>query len=155
MSAPAAPLFGGVLSYTVSPIASRMMWPALTKKIFDPARVPQKFEGFPKEMAVRPSQIRASAGDAALMIPDAILFRGQYKNLKMPVDIIAGQGDRIIDIDEQSGRLHREVPHSKFYRVPGAGHMVHQTAPDAVMVAINDLEGNVEALHDSAWRRPR
>ena len=96
-------------------------------------------------MAVRPSQIRASAGDAALMIPDAILFRGQYKNLKMPVDIIAGQGDRIIDIDEQSGRLHREVPHSKFYRVPGAGHMVHQTAPDAVMVAINDLEGNVEA----------
>jgi hypothetical protein len=33
--------------------------------------------------------------------------------------------------------------------------MVHQTAPDAVMVAINDLEGNVEALHDSAWRRPR
>jgi pimeloyl-ACP methyl ester carboxylesterase len=145
MSAPAAPLFGDVLSYTVSPIASRMMWPVLTKKIFDPAHVPQKFEGFPKEMAVRPSQIRASAGDAALMIPDAILFRGQYKNLKMPVDIIAGQGDRIIDIDEQSGRLHREVPHSKFYRVPGAGHMVHQTAPDAVMVAINDLEGNVEA----------
>jgi predicted nuclease with RNAse H fold len=73
------------------------------------------------------------------------LVRSQYKNLKMPVDIIAGQGDRIIDIDEQSGRLHREVPHSKFYRVPGAGHMVHQTAPDAVMVAINDLGGNVEA----------
>ena len=143
MSAPAAPLFGDVLSYTVSPIASRMMWPALTKKIFDPARVPQKFEGFPKEMAVRPSQIRASAGDAALMIPDAIIFRDEYKKLKMPVDIIAGEGDRIIDIDEQSGRLHREIPQSKFYRVLSAGHMVHQTAPNAVMAAINDLGGNV------------
>jgi hypothetical protein len=61
-----------------------MMWRGLTKKIFDPARVPKKFEGFPKEMAVRPSQIRASAGDAALMIPDAIIFRDQYNKLKMP-----------------------------------------------------------------------
>ena len=119
------------------------MWRGLTKKIFDPARVPKKFEGFPKEMAVRPSQIRASAGDAALMIPDAIIFRDEYKKLKMPVDIIAGEGDRIIDIDEQSGRLHREIPQSKFYRVLSAGHMVHQTAPNAVMAAINDLGGNV------------
>jgi hypothetical protein len=91
MSAPAAPLFGDVLSYTVSPIASRMMWPVLTKKIFAPADVPQKFQGFPKEMAVRPSQIRASAGDAAFMIPDAVIFPNEYKKLKMPVDIIAGR----------------------------------------------------------------
>jgi pimeloyl-ACP methyl ester carboxylesterase len=142
MSAPAAPLIGDVLSYTVSPIAGRMMWPILTKKIFGPAKVPQKFAGFPKELAVRPSQIRASAGEAALMIPDAILFRDQYKNLNMPVSIIAGEGDRVIDIDEQSVRLHQELPHSKFYRVPAAGHMVHQTAPDAVMAAIDGLEGN-------------
>jgi pimeloyl-ACP methyl ester carboxylesterase len=76
------------------------------------------------------------------MIPDAILFRAQYKNLNMPVTIIAGEGDRVIDIDEQSARLHQELPHSHFYRVPAAGHMVHQTAPDAVMAAINDVERN-------------
>jgi hypothetical protein len=29
--------------------------------------------GFPKEMALRPSQIRASAAESALMIPDAVL----------------------------------------------------------------------------------
>jgi pimeloyl-ACP methyl ester carboxylesterase len=77
------------------------------------------------------------------MIPDAIIFRDEYKKLKMPVDIIAGEGDRIIDIDEQSARLHREIPQSKFYRLPGVGHMVHQTAPDALMVAINDLKEDV------------
>jgi pimeloyl-ACP methyl ester carboxylesterase len=49
----------------------------------------------------------------------------------------------LIDIDEQSERLHREITHSKFYRVSGTGHMVYQTAPNAVMAAINDLEGNV------------
>jgi pimeloyl-ACP methyl ester carboxylesterase len=140
MSPPAAPLIGDVLSFTVSPIASRAMWPGLTRKIFDPASVPQKFAGFPRELAVRPSQIRASAGDAALMIPGAIKFRNRYNTLKIPVVIIAGEGDQVIDIDEQSARLHQDIPHSKFYRVPSAGHMVHQTAPDAVMTAISDVE---------------
>jgi hypothetical protein len=30
------------------------------RKMFGPRSVPNKFEGFPKEMALRPSQIRAS-----------------------------------------------------------------------------------------------
>jgi pimeloyl-ACP methyl ester carboxylesterase len=140
MSIPAAPLIGDVLSFSISPIASRLMWPGLTRKIFEPASAPKKFAAFPRELAVRPSQIRASAGDAALMIPNAIEFRNQYKTLEMPVGIIAGEGDRIIDIDQQSARLHQDIPHSKFYRIPAAGHMVHQTAPHALMAAINDFE---------------
>jgi hypothetical protein len=44
----------------------------------------------------------------------------------------------LIDIDEQSGRLHTDVPRSSFRRVSGAGHMVHQTATDDVMSAIEE-----------------
>jgi pimeloyl-ACP methyl ester carboxylesterase len=134
----AAPLVGDILSYAILPIVSRIIWPHLTNKIFGPAPVPRKFDGFPKEMAVRPSQIRASAGEVVLMIPDAIATSGKYGNLKMPVVIIAGERDRVVDIDEQSARLHRELPQSKFMRVPGAGHMVHQTATNLVMSAISD-----------------
>jgi pimeloyl-ACP methyl ester carboxylesterase len=72
------------------------------------------------------------------MIPDAFLFRDEYANLKMPVVIVAGDEDRLIDIDKQSKRLHRDVPQSKFHRVPGTGHMVHQTATGVVMSAINE-----------------
>jgi pimeloyl-ACP methyl ester carboxylesterase len=138
MSPPALPIIGTLLSHTISPVVSRLMWPLLTKKVFAPAQVPQKFSHFPKEMAMRPSQIRASAGEAALMVPDAIVFHKRYGELKMPVAIIAGQGDRIIDTDEQSARLHREVEHSTFSRVLGAGHMVHQTAPYQVMTAVRE-----------------
>ena len=84
LSAPAVPLVGDVLSYTLSPIVGRVMWPVLMAKIFGPRSVPKKFEGFPKEMALRPSQIRASAAESALMIPDAFHFRDEYANLKMP-----------------------------------------------------------------------
>jgi pimeloyl-ACP methyl ester carboxylesterase len=90
-------------------------------------------------MAVRPSQIRASAAESALMIPDAFSLQNQYANLKMPVSIIAGEEDRLIDIDEQSRRLHVNVAQSSFHRVPGTGHMLHQTATGTVMVAINEI----------------
>ena len=82
LSAPAVPLVGDVLRHTLSPIVSRVMWPLLMAKIFGPRSVPKKFEGFPKEMAVRPSQIRASAAESALMIPDAFDFQDQYANLE-------------------------------------------------------------------------
>ena len=69
LSPPAIPVFGDLLSHTISPLLSRMMWPLLLRKIFGPSPVPKKFDGFPEEMAVRPSQIRASAAETALMIP--------------------------------------------------------------------------------------
>jgi pimeloyl-ACP methyl ester carboxylesterase len=138
MSAPAIPGVGDVLSYTVSPLVSRMVWPLLLKVIFGPGPVPTKFEGFPKAMAVRPSQIHASAAESALMIPSAFAASGEYGKLKMPVIIIAGVDDRLIDTDQQSGRLHDEILHSKMHRVPGNGHMVHQTATSSVMSAIDE-----------------
>jgi pimeloyl-ACP methyl ester carboxylesterase len=56
----------------------------------------------------------------------------------MPVVIVAGDEDRLVDIDAQSTRLHRDVAQSRFHRVPGTGHMVHQTATGVVMSAINE-----------------
>ena len=139
VSAPAVPLVGDVLRYTIAPIVSRVMWPLLMAKIFGPRSAPKKFEGFPKEIALRPSQIRASAAESALMIPGAVEFQDRYANLKMPVSIIAGEEDRLINIDEQSHRLHGNIAQSKFHRVRGAGHMVHQTATGSVMSAIDQV----------------
>jgi len=138
MSAPAIPGLGDILSQTLSPLVSRLMWPLLMKKIFGPKSAPRKFEAFPKAMAVRPSQIRASAAESALLIPNALSVSGEYAGLKMAVVIIAGEDDRLIDIDQQSGRLHEVVAHSKMRRVAGTGHMVHQSATGSVMSAIDE-----------------
>jgi pimeloyl-ACP methyl ester carboxylesterase len=52
--------------------------------------------------------------------------------------IISGDCDRLIDTDDQSARLHEEIAQSNFHRVPVAGHMLHQSAPGAVMAAIDE-----------------
>jgi len=156
LSGPAIPVIGDVISYTLSPIIGRAVWPIVMRKLFGPAPIPEKFRRFPREMALRPSQIRTSAAESALMIPDAFSARGDYENVKVPLVIIAGEEDRLIDIDEQSARLHREVPQSTFHRVAGAGHMVHQTATGRVMAAIdeaaarNQQRGSVATLPRAA-----
>jgi pimeloyl-ACP methyl ester carboxylesterase len=145
MAGPAIPGLGDILSYTISPIVSRLMWPAMLRKIFGPKSVPQKFDGFPKSLAVRPSQLRASAAEAALMVPAALLSSKTYGELAMPVFILAGEEDRLIDIDEQSGRLHDEIKHSKMHRVRKAGHMIQQSDTADLMAAVDEVAA--ETLH--------
>jgi pimeloyl-ACP methyl ester carboxylesterase len=138
LAAPAVPFVGDILRYTLSPLLSRATWPLMMSKIFGPRSVPKKFQAFPKEMALRPSQIRASAAEAALMIPDTFMLHGQYADLKMPVVIIAGEKDKLIDIDAQSTRLHSDVSQSTFHRIAEHGHMIQQTATDRLMSAISE-----------------
>jgi pimeloyl-ACP methyl ester carboxylesterase len=136
-SGPAVPVIGDIMSLTLAPLISRAMWEVAIGNMFGPKPVPAKFSGFPKEMALRPSHVRAGAGESAMMIPDAFAFQADYARLKMPVVILAGEGDRIVDV-EQSARLHRQIAHSTLRRFSGAGHMVHQTETIEVMSAINE-----------------
>jgi pimeloyl-ACP methyl ester carboxylesterase len=131
----AAPVIGDVLSYTVSPLLSRLIWPLLLRKIFGPRSIPDKFAGFPKEMAVRPCQLRTAAAESALMIPAARTLQNRYQQLNMPVIIVAGADDRVVESD-QSRELHRKIPGSVLSLIPATGHMVHQSATAEVMSAI-------------------
>jgi len=139
LAGPAIPLAGDVLRLTLLPLLSRLLWPLITRKIFGPAPVPMKFRrGFPVGLAMRPSQLRASAAESALLLSEAVRRRNGYGTLAMPVAIVAGEMDRLIDIYHQSARLHRDIRQSSFHPIPGTGHMVHQTAPAAVMAAIEE-----------------
>ena len=72
------------------------------------------------------------------MIPAASASSKTYGELEIPTIILAGEGDRLIDINEQSVRLHDEVKHSRLHRIAGAGHMIQQSANPDLMAAINE-----------------
>jgi pimeloyl-ACP methyl ester carboxylesterase len=90
-------------------------------------------------MMLRPWQIRASAEDTGLMIPAAAAFRDRYQELRLPVAILAGEGDRIVDVGRQSARLHQALPQSVLTVVPGLGHMLHHGAPELVAGAVEAI----------------
>jgi pimeloyl-ACP methyl ester carboxylesterase len=140
LSGPALPVVGDAMAHTVSPLVARAILPAFLKRIFQPLPVDPRFRArFPVEMCVRPSQIRASAEETAQMIPAARRLSERYGELSLPVVIMAGEGDRIADVERQSSRLHEELPTSALAIVPGAGHMVHYAAMEAIARAAESL----------------
>jgi pimeloyl-ACP methyl ester carboxylesterase len=138
LSPPAIPVLGDAMRYTVSPLLARAMRPGMIHKMFEPAPVPERFDReFPKDLMLRPSHLRAAAEDAALMTPSAMELSGHYRELTLPLAIVAGADDQIADLGRQSERLHRELPGSEFMALPGLGHMVHHLAPDQVAAAVD------------------
>lgn len=137
LSPPAIPVVGDLMRYTVSPLIGRLIWPLMKKRVFAPEPVPYEFDArFPVWMTLRPSQLRATAADIALMIPAVYAMRRRYHELTMPVAIMAGDSDMHADPHIHSERLHKELPHSSYHVTVGAGHMLHHVAKEEVVKAI-------------------
>lgn len=142
--APATPVLGDVLRHTISPVVGRLMAGSVVRRLFAPAPVPERFERFPLAMSLRPSQLRAAAEEALLMVPSAAELQDRYGELDVSVAIIAGEGDKIVDPLAQSNRLAQLVLKEDAQLVPGAGHMVHYYAPERVVAAVVQRAGVVD-----------
>ncbi len=137
---PAVPIVGDLLRYTISPILGRLIaWP-LIRKTFAPSEVPPSFKlRFPVNLTVRPWQIRASAEEAAIMVPAAATYQKRYHEIKAPTILLAGAGDRIVSVEKQSLRLHRDLPQAELHVLPGLGHMLHHFAQKRVSAAVDSV----------------
>lgn len=143
LSTPALPGIGVLLRHAIMPLIGRMLWPRIVKRMFAPQPVPERFAQMPKWMALRPSQIGASATEHGMMVPAAQRLAARYRELTLPVAIIAGGGDQIVNVDQNAERLHREVQHSDLMLECNAGHMPHYADPAHMMEAIERLEASL------------
>jgi pimeloyl-ACP methyl ester carboxylesterase len=136
---PAIPLLGTLMRHTVSPLIGRLLLPAWLKILFAPLEVPSYMERFPTWQALQPKQLLAVGREAALAVPVTAAMRKLYFTIKVPTTIIAGAEDRYVSTRAHSRRLHETLVHSTYVEVPGAGHMVHHAAPEAMLEAIAKL----------------
>ena len=143
LSAPAIPGIGHLLRYTIAPLLGRLMWPGLVKHMFAPEPVPERFRAIPKWMALRPSQLGASASETGMMVPSAKRLSERYHELTLPIAVIAGAGDKICDIEHNAVRFQGEVQHADLVVEPGVGHMPHYADPERIMAAIARLEASL------------
>jgi pimeloyl-ACP methyl ester carboxylesterase len=134
---PAIPVVGDLMRYTVSPLLFRASWPLMVKRLFAPAKVPAQFWHFPAWMTLRPFQLRTNAAEIAQVAPAAMKLSRRYRELSVPLVIIAGSEDRLVHTDTHSERLHAELPQADFRRIEGMGHMLYHLVPDQVMEGID------------------
>jgi pimeloyl-ACP methyl ester carboxylesterase len=154
LSGPAVPLIGDVLRYTVAPLLSWFMLPKLLETLFAPRAVPDEFwQKLPRSLCCRPSQLRAAAEEAALMVPAAARLARRYADLAVPVALISGAEDRVVR-SEQAVRLQQTLPRATHRRVPKTGHMVHYADPDQLIDAADLMAHWPPPIARDGSRRP-
>jgi pimeloyl-ACP methyl ester carboxylesterase len=146
MSGPAVPVLGDLMRYTVAPIISWAILPALFRKLFAPRAVPANFKNsFPVSLTLRPKQLRAAAEESAFLVPEAARLQSRYSSIRCPVHIFHGTGDQLIE-PEQARRLHRVVGRSDLHLVNDAGHMVTYADDGTISHTINSLDEPVRII---------
>lgn len=140
LAAPVAlPLVGDAMRYTVTALTARATLKGVVKGMFAPCDIPPDFfDIVSREMMLRPSQIGANAEDAAFMMPAAASLAARYAQLRIPVTIIAGAADRVVDPQAHSVRLHGDIPESELVVLPDVGHMVHFAAADVIAASLGE-----------------
>lgn len=115
------------VAWTVAVPAFIVRSPAIMKFLFAPETHPRDFAtragGL---MSLKPSQFIAASTDLAA-IPDSLpQLEASYANLKLPVSMLYGMGDRVLDPQLQAKAFVEKVPHTQLTLVDG-GHMLPVT----------------------------
>jgi pimeloyl-ACP methyl ester carboxylesterase len=134
----ASPVLGDLVAHTIAPLQTRLTGPAGFRMIFSPSETPQRFlDEMPFALMLRPIQLHATAADSATMPIAAAALEPRYGELTLPVTIIWGEGDKLVDQANQSARLAELLPTARAVPLADVGHMVHQVALDEVVAAID------------------
>ncbi|MCF8566430.1 alpha/beta hydrolase [Alicyclobacillus tolerans] len=120
------------------PIGRLAVWIAL-KLAFSPDPVPTGYQTEALGLWTRPPQLLAALDDFAALAPFLARMQKDYSQLQCPVAILAGDADKLVDPSAHSAQLHRQIPHSQFIVVPGAGHALTHTHPNVVWSAVDSV----------------
>ncbi|GJD53363.1 Haloalkane dehalogenase [Methylobacterium crusticola] len=117
-----------------------LLAPQVFRHVFRPQSVPASFQArFPVGLSIHPTQARASAEDTASMNAAAAQLRPCYGGLRVPLAILSGDADAIVNPAGQSCRLHEEVAGSTLTLLPGLGHMIHYAAKPQIVRAVDTV----------------
>src|SRR4051795_3125058 len=143
LSAPLAiPGVGDAARSMVPQAVGHLLAPQVFRHVFWPQPVPARFKArFPVEIAIDPVQQRASAEDTATLNAAAALLQPHYSRLRVPLAIITGDADAIVDARDHSCRLHEQVAGSTLTILPGLGPMIQYAARGQIGRAVDSLMG--------------
>lgn len=101
-----------------------------------PDTPPGDYLDLSRTMALRPDEIKATAEDERRIDGDLEPIIGHYGEVRVPVVILTGDKDKVVDSEKQSIRLHKDVPQSELIVLHNVGHAIQWSAPRSVMHAI-------------------
>ena len=105
--------------------------------IFAPNPVPLSYAELPIELMLRPSQLRANADDLSALNQDILAAQRRYHGFSVPLEILVGSEDGIVEPARHGRRLAEIIPSSRLTEFANTGHMLHHAHPEALVAAVS------------------
>ena len=116
------------LAWTVAVPIAMLRRPATLAALFGPERPPADFGACGGGMlGLRPATFIGAAADLASAAADLAAMVERYPSLTIPVGVLFGDGDRVLDHRVHGDRLAGSIADLDLEIVPGAGHMLPVT----------------------------
>ncbi len=136
---------GWLLLRTLAVPLLLVLRPWMKRKTFWPQAAPKGIvkKGF-IPLAFRPRAYEANMQDFAVMYHAVLRQSARYKDIGLPVTVVAGDRDEIVWTDLHSLSFAREVPGAELILMPGIGHMPQYADQRTVLDAIEALAHRAE-----------
>jgi pimeloyl-ACP methyl ester carboxylesterase len=139
----ASPLVRRIVAWTLALPMSIRNSRAVLAMVFSPeqppADFPMKAGGL---LGLRPAAFEAMSSEMVAANDDLREMVARYQSLAMPVGILYGRADRVLDPRLHGQRLADAIPHATIELVDG-GHMLPITQPDRVAAFIREVAARV------------
>lgn len=136
----AMPVIGPLVAHTLIMPAGYFLLTPGAAAVFRPQSPPPDYVARTgAAIVLRPSEFIANAQDLAGLKEFVRAQVPRYGAIACPVAIVAGDIDPIVYTDIHSRAIARQLPHASLTVLPGIGHMVHDSATDAVVQAIDKV----------------
>lgn len=136
-----------LLTQTIAVPLGLGFFPDLGRRVFRPEPPVEGYVAASRApLILRPGPALANIQDLA-GLPAALAEQApRYGTLRVPSVIVAGDADPIVVTRLQADPLSREIPGARRVVLPGRGHMLTYTAPDALVREVEALSEVARAL---------
>lgn len=134
---PHIPLIGNIVVNRLTPLLGRAVVRKSLKQAYAPQDVQKDYAERSLDLWMKPDQIRACAYDERTLGASLTVLSEHYRHIDMPVVIVTGSADRLLNPEEHAYPLHKTIRNSKLVVLPETGHQLPQTRPDAVIAAVD------------------
>lgn len=140
-----------IIAWTVATPVAILKRREVLEVIFGPDPVPRDYAirggGL---LSARPKAFVSASTDLVAIREDMAGLIARYETLRLPVGVIYGTGDRILDPRLHGERLLAQIPDAELELIDG-GHMIPLTAPEPVAAFVRAVAARASAL-DAAGR---
>lgn len=142
---PRLPVLGPFITHTLVMPLGRYFAERIYEQAFWPGEPPREYLDTISSLYLRPKQFTATAKELAVMYDSVQGMSNRYGEIAVPVTIIFGRCDQMLDYKEDGQQLYEALPEARLILVEEGGHKVHHTHTDLVLQAVGELIEQLEA----------